>query len=144
MSTISDPDLFGGPRQPHVDPLRCVNCGTDRHLTIHSIDTAPPPAQGLVTVTSTCEGCGDLHTQESSVAQVAAILNRPGPSQAADVLQFGGQYIHCGEPMHAAGTELRSAYSPVTTETPAAGVLEVYLNTRVLRCGCGFQVEIPQ
>jgi hypothetical protein len=144
MSTISDPDLFGGHRQPHPDRLHCLSCGTGRHLKIHSIDSLTPPAQGLVTVTYTCARCGEAQTQQASVPQVAAILNRPGPSTAADVLQFGGQYIHCGEPMHAAGSELRSVYSPVTTETPAMGLLEVYLSTRVMRCGCGFQMEIPR
>jgi hypothetical protein len=61
-----------------------------------------------------------------------------------DVLQFGGEYIHCGEPMHAAGSELRSIYSPVSTESATEGLLEVYLSTRVLRCDCGFQMEIPE
>lgn len=144
MSTISDPDLFAGSPQPHSGPLRCPTCGIDRYLTIHSIDSAPPPAQGLVIVTYTCEGCRDLHTEAASVPQVAAVLNRPGPSAAADVLQFGGQYIHCGEPMHAAGSELRSVYTPVTTNTQAADLLKVYLSTRVLRCSCGFQMEIPE
>jgi uncharacterized Zn finger protein len=144
MSTISEPDLFADSLQPRVTALHCPACGTDTHLTIHSIDSAPLPAAGLVNVTYTCERCGDLHTEEASVAQVAAILNRPGPVAAAEVLQFGGQYIHCGEPMHAAGSELRSVYAPATTEVQAAAFLEVYLSTRVLRCSCGFQMEIPQ
>lgn len=144
MSTISDPDLFGGHRHPHPDYLHCTRCGTGEHILIHSLDPLPSPAQGLVVVSYSCEGCGGLHTQDASVSQVAAILNRPGPSAAADVLQFGGQYIHCGEPMHAAGSELRSVYSPVTTDTPAASFLGVYLSTRVLRCDCGFQMELPR
>jgi hypothetical protein len=143
MSTISDPDLFGGHRQPHPEHLHCNRCGAGRHLMIHSIDPLPSPAQGLVTGTYTCEGCGRLHTQQASVPQVAAILNRPGPSAAADVLQFGGQCIHCGEPMHSAGTELCSVYSPVTTETPAASLLEVYLSARVLRCDVASRWKYP-
>jgi hypothetical protein len=144
MSTISDADLFGGHHQSHPEHLHCLRCGTGRHLMIHSIDALSPPARGLVAVSYTCARCGEAPTQEASVPQVAAILNRPGPSAAADVLQFGGQYIHCGEPMHAAGAELRSVYSPVTTEIAAIGLLEVYLSTRVLRCDCGFQMEIPR
>lgn len=84
----------------------------------------------------------------TTLPQVAAVLNQPGPQPTSGVLQFGGEYIHCGEPMHAAGSELRSIYAPMTTEPVPAEqttgeVLEVYLRTRVLRCGCGFQMEIP-
>jgi hypothetical protein len=50
--------------------------------------------------------------------------------------------------MHAAGSGLGSVYAPMTTvpdlaEQTSEGLLEVYLRTRVLRCGCGFQMEIP-
>ncbi|WP_427006123.1 hypothetical protein [Pseudarthrobacter sp. H2] len=76
--------------------------------------------------------------------QIAAILNRPGPQQTPEVLQSGGGYIHCGEPVHAAGSGLRSVDAPMTTEQTSEGVLELYLRTRVLRCGCGFQMEIPE
>lgn len=53
--------------------------------------------------------------------------------------------------MHAAGSGLSSIYAPLTTEPvpteqTSEGGLEVYLRTRVLRCGCGcgFQMEIPE
>ena len=144
MTTISDAHLFGGNPRPHGEALQCHACQTDRHLIIHSIDTLAPPAQGLVSVTYTCEGCGQPHSQQASVSQIADVLNRPGPSAAADVLQFGGEYIHCGQPMHTANTEMRNIYSPVTTEPAAAGLLDIYLSTRVLRCDCGFQMEIPR
>jgi hypothetical protein len=62
-----------------------------------------------------------------------------------EYLQSGGEYIHCGEPMPVAGSELRSTYAPMTTEpVPADVVLDAYLRTRVLRCICGFQMEIPE
>ncbi|GAA1790433.1 hypothetical protein GCM10009712_42090 [Pseudarthrobacter sulfonivorans] len=111
MPTIPDPDLFGGHRQPHPEHLHCLSCGTGRHLMIHSIDALSPPSRGLDAVSYTCARCGEAQTQEASDPQVPAILNRPGPSAAADVLQFGGQDIHCGEPMHAAGSGLRHGYT---------------------------------
>jgi hypothetical protein len=85
----------------------------------------------------------------SPVPQGAPVLHRRGPQGAADVLRLGGKYIHCGEPMHAAGSELRSVYAPMTTEPVSGeqtsqGALEVYLHTRVLHCGCGFQMEISE
>ena len=61
-------------------------------------------------------------------------------------LQFGDHYIHYGEPMRSAASEQGSIYTPMMTEpeqTRTGTDLEVYLQTRVLRCGCGFQMEIP-
>ncbi|MCB5293153.1 hypothetical protein BJQ90_02598 [Arthrobacter sp. SO3] len=39
--------------------------------------------------------------------------------------------------------ERSSIYAPVSTERPYDGLLEVYLRTKVLRCSCGFKMEIP-
>lgn len=38
---------------------------------------------------------------------------------------------------------MRSIYALVTTEEGVEPVLDVYLSTRVLKCACGFQMEIP-
>jgi hypothetical protein len=80
--------------------------------------------------------------------QIAAALPRRGRQRAAEMLQLDGKYIHCGEPMWAAGSGLRDVYAPVTTERlspeqASKGVLEAYLCTRVLHCLCGFQMEMP-
>lgn len=72
----------------------------------------------------------------------AGILNRS--ATAPGVLQLGGEYIHCGEPMKTHGADLRSIYAPIHTDRPSAALLEVYLRTKVLHCVCGFQIEIPQ
>ncbi|MGY4542590.1 hypothetical protein ACVWY0_002514 [Arthrobacter sp. UYNi723] len=96
---------------------------------------------------------GEVHPQyrggSTTVPSIAVTLNRSGPRQSSGVLRSGGDYIHCGEPMHAAGSGLRSVYAPMTTEPAPTGqtsarVLAVYLRARVLRCGCGFQMEIPE
>ncbi len=68
--------------------------------------------------------------------------DRYRPGDVPDVLVYDGHYMHCGEPMATAGAELRSIrgtdHSMQVPET-----LSVYLATRVLRCACGFQMEIP-
>ncbi|MDQ1058201.1 putative Zn finger protein [Arthrobacter globiformis] len=149
MSTISYPHLPAGAHQPDGEDLQCPECHTDRHLIIHSIEEWTTGTPGKVDVTYTCAACGQYYRHPATFPQTAAVLNRPGPRHAAEVLQFGSEYIHCGEPMHAAGSELRSVYAPVTTEQvrteqTSQGALEVYLHTRVLRCACGFQMELPQ
>ncbi|WP_437772119.1 hypothetical protein [Arthrobacter sp. KNU40] len=59
------------------------------------------------------------------------------------VLQFGGEFIHCGEPMQISGTGFHSVYAPMSTEDPAVDLLDVYLATKVLQCRCGFRMELP-
>ena len=135
MSTVSH----------HRKPVRargrrpwCAGCATDEHLVIESIQALEPPRTGLVSASYTCVGCDYFYAHPAAVAQVAVIVNRP--RQGPGLLQFGGAYLHCGEPMTAGGLEHRGIYAP---EECGDVSLEVYLRTRVLRCCCGFQMEIP-
>jgi hypothetical protein len=66
-----------------------------------------------------------------------------GPGDG-DVVHPGAAYIHCGEPMSPADPEPGNARRPVSTQPGPVDVLGVYLRTRVLRCRCGLQMEIPQ
>jgi hypothetical protein len=100
------------------------------------------PSAGRVEVSYTCTACGLYYTHGADIAQVALILNRPG--RTADVLMFGGHYIHCGQPMEKTSSELRRLHSTVSTDGGTDETLEVYLATRVLRCSCGFQMELPE
>ena len=119
----------------------CTECATDEHLVIESIQMLQPPRTGLVDAAYTCVGCGFFYAHPAAVARVAEIANRP--MQGAGVLQFGGVYLHCGEPMAMRGPEHRSIYAPASIEQFGDVPLDVYLRTKVLRCGCGFQMEIP-
>lgn len=94
------------------------------------------------------DGGHRLYPNHSTGRQLSAVLARRGPQRASDVLQLDGKFIHCGEPMGAAGPGLRDVYAPMTTERispeeASKGVLEQYLCTRVLHCLCGFQMEMP-
>jgi hypothetical protein len=143
MTLRADDDTVG--HSPPPDPLRCLHCGNGETLEITSIDAldAGSPNAGspfMVAVTFTCTRCGVPCTCDADVSEVARVLNRPG--NTAGVLAFGGHYIHCGQPMTAVGTELRSVNGSYSDRlVPEA--LSVYLATRVLRCRCGFQMEIP-
>lgn len=146
MSIISHAHRPGNFGQPSGQQLWCSRCRTNRRLVIDSIDPIEPvPAldEGLVQVAYTCLDCDFLYAHAATVAQIAVILNRPGPGRTPEILQLGGTYIHCGQPMHTAGSETASIYAPVNTEQSGEPVLDVYLRTRVLKCACGFQVEIP-
>ncbi|MBT2512303.1 hypothetical protein [Arthrobacter sp. ISL-30] len=123
----------------------CGVCQSDKRLKIDAIETASTDDPHIVMVTYACAQCGSLYTHEARVEDVAAILNSEASKTA--VLKFGNFYIHCGAPMTVAGTELRSIYVPISTDKPSptpGNLLDVYLRTRVLRCACGFQMEIPR
>lgn len=145
MSTISEPYITGGGAdKPLADSLLCFDCHTDRHLVIESIEALWPAVPGMAAVSYTCTACGHYREHAATVSHIAFVLNRPGPERTSGILQFGGEYIHCGEPMHTAGSELRGIHAPLSTEQNSEDVLEVYLRTRVLHCVCGFQMEIPE
>ncbi|MCA4134531.1 hypothetical protein [Arthrobacter sp. M4] len=65
-------------------------------------------------------------------------------ADTVELLQSGADFMHCGEPMHTIGGEVSSIQTPMSTETdPTDRSFDIYLQTRVLRCACGFQMEIP-
>jgi hypothetical protein len=142
MSISSNAYVPGGAPFPGGKPLRCTACRNDTHLVIRAIESHHEPAEALVDVSYTCTACGRHHAQVADVADVAFILNRQG--NVSDVLLFGGHYIHCGRPMERAGHELRRLHAPVSTSRPDGEALDVYLSTRVIRCACGFQMELPE
>jgi hypothetical protein len=130
-------------RLPQASPLQCTDCGSDSHLSISSIESLVPASESLVTVSYTCTVCGQFHSHAADVSQVAVVLNNC-QGRTADVLVFGGHYVHCGRPMEKAGSGLQRIRFPVSTDEPTDGTLAVYLSTRVLRCPCGFQIELPE
>jgi len=123
-----------------TSPLACAGCGTDRSLTLHSITALSPPSEAMVEVGYACTAC-DLHyLHRADVVAVAAVLNRAPCLE--DVLVFGGHYIHCGQPMQTLGSQVSRV--PAAAYTDRADAVDVNLETRVLRCTCGFQIEVPR
>jgi hypothetical protein len=120
----------------------CARCGTDRHLTIRSVTDIRDCPADVVMVAYTCGRCRLFSEHPAQVADLSAVLGRR--EQPGDVLIFGGHYMHCGQPMQKAGSELCRLSAPLSTEGTAEDTLDVYLSTRVLRCTCGFQMELPE
>lgn len=139
MSTISNPQLPGEAHHPSGDRLWCSECRTDEHLIVESIEALRPPQEGLVDVSYACVECDYFYAHPASVQDVAAVLNRHG--QVMGVLQFGGEYFHCGAPMmsSSSGTSSISGHELSRRRT----IHDVHLPMRALRCGCGFQMEVP-
>ena len=94
----------------------------------------------LVTVSYTCNDCGLFSEHLAYAGDVAAALHQV--RWMAKVIMFGDDYIHCGFPLEEAGLEIeRLCYR---SSNNGGSVNMVCLPTRVLRCRCGFQLEVPE
>lgn len=130
----SNPRPLPQPRQ-----LQCETCRTEHCLTIHAIAVlGVGGSRDLVTVSYTCNDCGHFQEHLAYAADVAAALHQV--RSMAEVIMFGDEYVHCGFPMEETELEIeRLCY-----RTGGAGVSAVCLPTRVLRCRCGYQLEVPE
>jgi hypothetical protein len=140
MTTTSDSYLPRDAHQPRGTRPWCATCGTDRHLLIGPV-TMMDPQQEILAAAVTCTNCGSSCVVATTAAFVAAIQERGESS--GDLLHRDGAYLHCGEPMPPVDPDLGNAHTVFSTETGPADLLAVYLRTRVLRCRCGFQMEMP-
>ena len=140
MSTTSHTYLPRDSHQPRGRRPWCASCNTDRHLLVESVTTLDAQQKTLAAAV-TCSKCGASRVMATTAAFVAAVQGRNGDS--GDVVHRDAAYVHCQEPMSPADPNLRGVHWPVSTPTGPTEFLSVYLKTRVLRCRCGFQMEIP-
>lgn len=131
-----------GAGRHRVPPLMCGTCGTDRHLIIRAVTALPGLGTDVVLVSYTCGRCSNFNEHPAQIADLSVVLARP--EHTGDVLILGDDYLHCGEPMQKAGSELRRLFVPPPADEAGGDALEVYFPTRVLRCDCGFQLELPE
>lgn len=142
MSTISESAIPHEPHRPGASPLWCDDCGTDKHLIIESIQARAPRFSQQIAVFYTCTSCGTSYNHAATVQQAGAILNRRGIQDG--LLEFGSHYFHCSEPLREVKTAQRRFGAPKTGRPRSrSSPHEVLLPTKVLRCSCGFEMEIP-
>lgn len=128
---------------PLVLPVMCGACGTDRNLSIRSVTHPPGLPAEVVLVSYTCAECRHFSEHPVRVADLSMVLT--GLEQIVDVLILGGHYMHCGQPMERSRSGMHRLFGPMTTDSRTDDdSLDVYLSTRVLRCACGFQMELPE
>lgn len=119
----------------------CERCGSDGHLIIRAVTDPPENQTGVIIVAYTCARCGLFREHPARVADLSQVMIRG--TRKATVLIFGWHYMHCGQTMKKTGSELRRLSAPPSPEAPAA-LPDVYLPARVLTCGCGFRLELPE
>lgn len=87
------------------------------------------------------------HAMSTTSTRQTLLLSPPcstGPPYFEDVLVFGGHYIHCGQPMQTLGSQVRRLSAAAYTDRDPEDGIDVDLETRNLRCACGFQIELPE
>ncbi|WP_066300969.1 hypothetical protein [Arthrobacter luteolus] len=113
----------------------CTYCGTDEYLIIESVEpSTTADAAEFLEVSYTCGECDRFygHPVRHSPLWARRVVSEPGEAE----------YLHCGEPMQPKDSRTISLFEPLSTEqadTPP----EVRLETTILRCSCGFQIELP-
>ncbi len=125
---------------PQPRHLRCATCGAEHQLTIHAVRAMGGGNGDLVSVSYTCNDCGLFQEHLAYTEDVAAALHQV--RWMAQVIVFGDDYIHCGFPMEEAEFEIERLCYRSGAGGGSLGM--VSLPTRVLRCRCGFQLEVPQ
>jgi hypothetical protein len=140
MSTTSHTYLPRDSHQPRGRRLWCAECDTDRHLLVDSVTTLNAQQQTLAAAI-TCTKCQGSRVLATTAAFLAAVPGRNKDN--GDVVHRDAAYVHCQESMSPADPEVRGVHWPVSTQAGPNEFLSVYLRTRVLRCRCGFQMEIP-
>lgn len=118
----------------------CDTCGTDEFLIIETIRVPAAGPSGKMDVSYTCTGCDGFYAhpvQQNSLDPEITARMLPGPSHEPP-----GYYTHCGEPM-TLGTPGTHRLASERTDTEHR-LLEAYLQTQVLHCHCGFQMELPR
>ncbi|MCU1515835.1 MAG: hypothetical protein JWQ75_556 [Pseudarthrobacter sp.] len=58
-------------------------------------------------------------------------------------LVVGGQYVHCGQPMQPAGSEIRRLYATSYTDLDPADAVDLNLKARVLRVPAVSRLRLP-
>ena len=146
MTTSPAANLPGGIDDPGPSVLVCTACGTADDLVIEAIEAIIPAVPGFVCLEYSCSACGCFYGHDASVQQVATVLN--AGATAPGVLHFGRYFIHCGEPMEDIGEGVVRLGPPAGSRGGPAGSrggpsATISMRTRLLRCHCGFQLDVP-
>ena len=113
----------------------CSYCGTDEYLIIESVEPSKTANSAeFLEISYTCAECDRFYGHPVRHSPVWA---RNAVSEPAET-----EYLHCGEPMQPKDNRTVSLFEPLSTE-PEAATADIVLETSILRCSCGFQIELP-
>ena len=139
---VPKPSQGPEPAQAGVRPW-CTVCGTDSYIFVETVVEAEPHQTEMVDVSYTCSECDTFYAHPVRLATLVPEIQQEFLSTAAAGLWFS--CTHCGDPMTLGRPTERVIEAPRSTADPESpNLLEVYLQTQVLHCRCGFQMEVPR
>ncbi|WP_312180239.1 hypothetical protein [Arthrobacter sp.] len=113
----------------------CSYCGTDEYLIIESVEpSTTAEAAEFLEISYTCTECDRFYGHPVRHSPLWARRAVSAPSET--------EYLHCGEPMQPKDSRTLSIFEPLSTEQDEE-MPDVRLETSILRCACGFQIELP-
>ncbi len=121
----------------------CTVCNTDSHIFVETVVESTPNQSEIVEVSYTCSECDTFYAHSVRLDALVPAIQSEFLSTSAAGLWFS--CTHCGDPMTLGRPAERVIEAPRTTDDPdGLSLLEVYLQTQVLHCRCGFQMEVPR
>ncbi|NHW46531.1 hypothetical protein HAV21_06440 [Paenarthrobacter sp. MSM-2-10-13] len=121
----------------------CTVCNTDSYVFVETVVEATPNQSEIVEVSYTCSECDTFYAHAVRLDALVPAIQSEFLSTSAAGLWFS--CTHCGDPMTLGRPAERVIEAPRTTDDPESpSLLEVYLQTQVLHCRCGFQMEVPR
>lgn len=145
-SPIPAPEPVLGPIPAPADTGNrpwCTVCATDSYIFVETVVEAGQDRSETVEVSYTCSECDTFYAHAVRLDALLPEIQHEFLSTSAAGLWFS--CTHCGEPMTLGRPTERVIEAPRTTDDPGApNLLEVYLQTQVLHCRCGFQMEVPR
>ena len=109
-------------------------------MIIEGIGTLVPVVPGHVPLQYTCSACGSFYGQGTTIEQVATLLNASATTPG--VLHVGRHFIHCNEPMTETGEAHSRLARPAGSQHGRSAAISIH--TRLLKCHCGFQLDVPR
>jgi hypothetical protein len=140
MTTTSSTYIPRDIHQPRGKQPWCGVCDTDIHLSVES-PAVTDRQTGILAVALHCSNCRQSRVFDTTAEHVAAFPPLVEPHR--NLIHHQGAYFHCGVVMTPPGPRAESTVAtfpgqPGLRDSPVA-----YLATKVLRCRCGFQMELP-
>jgi hypothetical protein len=121
----------------------CTACATDSYIFVETVVESEPHQSEVVDVSYTCSECDTFYAHPVRLATLVPAIQQEFLSTAAAGLWFS--CTHCGDPMTLGRPAEHVIEAPRSTDDPEGpNLLEVYLQTQVLHCRCGFQMEVPR
>jgi hypothetical protein len=131
--------------QPRAKRPRSAGCDTTR--TCSSASTPGPLQaykQGSLAVAVHCSKCRRSRVLQTDREHLAALPSTVVTNR--DLVHRDNGYFHCGKPVVGPGSQVETTLRtfPADDQAGPGESLASYLATRVLRCRCGFQMELPR